>query len=104
MFAPFTPAFATVQPATACDAKLQKIEHAGKHKHAYSYHRIAGLEKALSEIQVHCTDESLRAERELKLQKKELKVEERRRELAVAQLCNNPTNNIQKTQAGRGCG
>ncbi|MEB5742666.1 DUF1090 domain-containing protein [Klebsiella aerogenes] len=101
VFAPFTSAFATAQPATGCDAKRQNIEqeidYARKHKHAYSYRRIDGLEKALAEIQVHCTDESLRTERELDLQKKELKVEERRRELAEAQLYNNPVK-INKKQ------
>ncbi|HBM3280002.1 TPA: DUF1090 family protein [Klebsiella oxytoca] len=46
---------------------------------------MAGLEKALSELNTNCTDEGLRAERESKLKDKEFKLKERRQEPSEAQ-------------------
>lgn len=75
-----------VHAATGCEAKRldieQQIDYARANDNKY---RIAGLEKALSEVKAHCTDEGLRAEREVRVKEKENKVEERRRELAEAQ-------------------
>lgn len=76
----------SVHAATGCEAKRLDIEQQIDYARANdNKHRIAGLEKALSELKAHCTDEGLRAEREAEVKEKETKVEERRRELAEAQ-------------------
>ena len=76
----------SVQAATGCEAKRLDIEQQIDYARVNdNNHRIAGLEKALSELNAHCTDEGLRAERESRVKDKELKVEERRKELAEAQ-------------------
>lgn len=86
VMAPFFSALAANQPATGCEAKRQNIErqidYARVHGNNY---RIAGLEKALSELNANCTNKGLRTERESDIRKKERKVEERRQELAEAQ-------------------
>lgn len=70
---------------TGCAAKKaeiqQQIDYAKAHDNSY---RIAGLEKALAETSAHCTDASLRADREADVRKKEQKVAERQQELAEA--------------------
>ncbi|MEP8455320.1 DUF1090 domain-containing protein (plasmid) [Enterobacter bugandensis] len=76
----------SVNAATGCEAKRQDIKQQIDYARANdNKHRIAGLEKALSELNTHCTDERLHAERESEVKDKELKVEERRQELAEAQ-------------------
>ena len=76
----------SVHAATDCEAKRLDIEQQIDYARANdNKHRIAGLEKALSEVKAHCTDEGLRAEREVRVKEKENKVEEHRRELAEAQ-------------------
>ncbi|MCG3098447.1 DUF1090 domain-containing protein [Enterobacter cloacae] len=96
-----TPAFSTLAAspsASGCEAKRQNIEQQIDYARAHgNNHRIAGLEKALSEVNSHCTDEGLRAERESDVRKKEEKVEERRRELAEAQA-EGRTDKISKKQ------
>jgi len=96
-----TPAFsalASSQAATGCEAKrqniAQQIDYARTNGDSY---RVTGLEKALSEVNAHCTDEGLRAERESDVRKKERKVEERREELAEAQA-DRRTDKITKKQ------
>ncbi|MGN7911747.1 DUF1090 domain-containing protein [Enterobacter sp. 22466] len=83
------PAFSTLaapQAATGCEAKRQNIERQIDYARTHgNNHRVAGLEKALSEVIANCTDEGLRAERKSDVLKKEQKVEERRRELSEAQ-------------------
>lgn len=70
---------------TGCAAKKaeiqQQIDYAKAHDNSY---RVAGLEKALAETSAHCTDASLRADREADVRKKEQKVAERQQELAEA--------------------
>lgn len=96
-----TPAFSTLAAslsASGCEAKRQNIEQQIDYARAHgNNHRIAGLEKALSEVNSNCTDQGLRAERESDVRKKEEKVEERRRELAEAQA-DGRTDKINKKQ------
>lgn len=88
----------SVHAATGCEAKRQDIEQQIDYARANdNKHRIAGLEKALSELNAHCTDKGLRAERESKIKDKELKVEERRQELTEAQV-DGRTDKIAKKQ------
>lgn len=83
---------------TGCAAKKddiqQQIDYAKAHNNSY---RLSGLEKALSEVSAHCTDASLRAEREADVAKKEQKVAEREQELAEAKATGRP-DKIQKKQ------
>lgn len=77
-----TQAFASV---TGCEAKKAEIrtqlDYAKSHGNT---HQITGLEKALGEVDAHCTDASLRQERQLKVTEKEQKVAERQREVNEA--------------------
>lgn len=96
-----SPAFsvlATPQAATGCEAKRQSIEQQIDYARAHNNdHRVAGLQKALSEVKENCTDEGLRAERKADIREKEQKVEERRRELAEAKA-DGRTDKISKKQ------
>ncbi len=96
-----TPAFSTLaatQAATGCEAKRQDIEQQIEYARAHNNdHRVAGLQKALSELKDNCTDEGLRAEREADVREKAQKVEERRQELAEAQA-DGRTDKISKKQ------
>lgn len=97
----FTPVFSTLaapQAATGCKAKRQDIEQQIEYARAHNNdHRVAGLQKALSELKDNCTDEGLRAEREADVREKAQKVEERRQELAEAQA-DGRTDKISKKQ------
>lgn len=85
MLAPALTAVAATPVATGCEAKRQDIEQQLNYARANGNdHRIAGLEKALSEVNAHCTDSGLRAEREADVREKTRKVEEREQELAEA--------------------
>jgi len=83
----FTP-LAMAADATAlkgCDAKkanLQtQIDYAREHNNS---HQQAGLQKALDEVNAHCTDASLRQEREKKVAEAKHEVAERQADLAEA--------------------
>lgn len=68
-----------------CEEKRQDIEKQIEYAQSWgNQHRVTGLQKALSELNAHCTDEGLRQERESDIRKKERKVEERRQELTEA--------------------
>ena len=96
-----SPAFSVLaapQAATGCEAKRQSIEQQIDYARAHNNdHRVAGLQKALSEVKENCTDEGLRAERKADIREKEQKVEERRRELAEAKA-DGRTDKISKKQ------
>ncbi|HAV1831501.1 TPA: DUF1090 domain-containing protein [Enterobacter hormaechei subsp. steigerwaltii] len=83
-----TPALSAVAAkpvASGCEAKRQDIEQQIRYARSKGNdHRIAGLEKALSEVNAHCTDSGLRAEREADVREKTRKVEEHEQELAEA--------------------
>ena len=81
-------AFASFSMAAGggCAAKAQEIQqqidYATQHGNGQ---RVAGLKTALGEVQAHCTDAGLQAERQKKIAEKQHKVEERRQELKEAQ-------------------
>lgn len=72
--------------ATLCQQKEQDIQreisHAEKHNNQY---RLSGLNKALSEVKEHCTDEKLKADHQKKIAEQHDEIAERQRDLAEAQ-------------------
>ncbi|EDY1375363.1 DUF1090 domain-containing protein [Salmonella enterica] len=76
-----------------CTAKKQEIEsqiaYAQKH---HNTHQIARLQKALSEIETHCTDPKLLKQRQIKIAEKQQKVAGAEVELAQAK----ETGNLKK--------
>ncbi|HHZ8254964.1 TPA: DUF1090 domain-containing protein [Escherichia coli] len=82
---------------TGCDAKKQEVEnqisYAREHNNT---HQIAGLQKALREIEMHCTDPQLLKQRQLKVAEKEQKVSEHQAELKRAKETGNPKKMAQK--------
>jgi hypothetical protein len=82
-----------------CDAKkanLQtQIDYAREHNNS---HQQAGLQKALDEVNAHCTDASLRQEREKKVAEAKHEVAERQADLAEATK-KGDTDKISKRQA-----
>jgi Protein of unknown function (DUF1090). len=72
--------------ATLCQQKEQDIQreisHAEKHGNQY---RLSGLNKALSEVKDHCTDEKLKADHQKKIAEQRDEIAERQRDLAEAQ-------------------
>ncbi|EQA6242196.1 DUF1090 domain-containing protein [Enterobacter ludwigii] len=98
MLAPAVSALAATPVATGCEAKRQDIEQQLRYARTQGNdHRAAGLEKALSEVKTHCTEDGLRAEREADVRKKTLKVQEREQELAEARA-DGRTEKIAKKQ------
>lgn len=83
--------------AVGCIAKKQEVEnqitYAREHNNT---HQIAGLQKALREIEEHCTDPQLLRQRQLKIAEKEQKVAERQAELEQAKETGNPQKIAQK--------
>jgi hypothetical protein len=83
----FTPVALAADPTAlkGCDAKKAnlktQIEYARAHNNS---HQQAGLQKALDEVNAHCTDASLRQERENKIAKAKHEVSERQADLAEA--------------------
>lgn len=70
---------------TGCAAKKQNIERQLSYAKAHNNtHRVSGLEKALSEVQYHCSDASLERSRAEKVSEKQRKVSEREAELREA--------------------
>ncbi|MBP1131906.1 MULTISPECIES: DUF1090 domain-containing protein [Serratia] len=67
----------------------QQIDYATQHGNTQ---RVAGLKKALNEVQTHCTPASLQADRQKKIDEKQRKVTERQQELKEAQQ----TGNLEK--------
>ena len=82
-------AYSALSSATnnsSCAQKAQaiqtQIDYAKRYGNTY---RVQGLEKALSEVQTHCTDTGLAADRQQKIADKKRKVTEREQELQAAQ-------------------
>ena len=71
--------------ATLCQQKEQDIQRqitqAEKHDNK---HRVSGLNKALSEVKEHCTDEKLKADHQKKIAEQRDEIAERQRDLAEA--------------------
>lgn len=73
-----------------CATKAQNIQQQIDYATQYGNHnRIAGLKKALSEVQTNCTEASLQADRQKKIEEKQSKVAERQQELKKAQQTGN---------------
>lgn len=70
-----------------------QISYARAHNNT---HQIAGLQKALREIDEHCTDPKLLKQRQLKVDEKTRKVAERQTELEQARETGNPKKIAQK--------
>ncbi|EBD1360702.1 DUF1090 domain-containing protein [Salmonella enterica] len=83
--------------STGCTAKRLEVEnqisYAREHNNT---HQIAGLQKALREINEHCTDPQLMKQRQLKVEEKTRKVAERQAELEQARETGNPKKMAQK--------
>ncbi|MGC0915012.1 DUF1090 domain-containing protein [Pantoea agglomerans] len=84
---------------TGCAAKKQEIEtqlsFARQHNNT---HQVAGLEKALSEVNQNCTESSLLKQGQEKVAEKKLKVQEREQELAKAKAEGRSASKIQKRE------
>ena len=94
----FTAAHAANAP-TGCAAKKQEIEtqlsFARQHNNSS---QVAGLEKALSEVNEHCTESGLLQQRQEKVSEKKAKVQEREQELAKARSEGRSASKIQKRE------
>ena len=81
----------TAPQLTGCAAKKQAItlqlEQARAHGNS---NQVAGLEKALSEVQAHCTDAGLRKERENKVLEAKHEVSKRQADLDKAMKKGDP--------------
>jgi|SRR5476651_1267296 len=85
LFALSAASFAASQPET-CASKQQEIKTQLDYAHQHNNKdQISGLEKALSENKAHCTEASLKAEKEHHVSEKQKKVQEREQELKEAQ-------------------
>lgn len=72
---------------TGCAAKKADIEQQLKYANQHNnMARVAGLEKALREVESHCTDSSLLKQRQEKVAAKKEDVQKREQELAQAQI------------------
>jgi hypothetical protein len=74
------------EPATGCAAKRAEVVEQIKYADAHGNNsQKAGLEKALKEIDQHCTNEGLLADRQQKVSEKQAKVAERDNKPQTAQ-------------------
>lgn len=75
------------QASSLCGEKEQNIQreitHAEQHNNP---HRVAGLKKALSEVQANCTDSKLIADHQEKIAQQKSEIVERRADLDEARL------------------
>ncbi|MCS3431405.1 DUF1090 domain-containing protein [Klebsiella sp. BIGb0407] len=75
------------QASSLCAEKEQNIQreisHAEQHNNP---HRVAGLKKALSEVQAHCTDSKLIADHQEKIASQKREIIERQSDLEEARL------------------
>ncbi|EAA8118084.1 DUF1090 domain-containing protein [Salmonella enterica subsp. houtenae] len=82
---------------TGCAAKRLEVENQMSYAREHNNtHQIAGLQKALREIDEHCTDPQLLKQRQLKVEEKTRKVAERQTELDQARETGNPKKMAQK--------
>ncbi|EAO6410058.1 DUF1090 domain-containing protein [Salmonella enterica] len=83
--------------SVGCAAKRLEVENQISYARDHNNtHRIAGLQKALREIDEHCTDPQLLKQRQLKVEEKTRKVSERQTELDQARETGNPKKMAQK--------
>lgn len=82
-----------------CQIKKEKIAEQIEYAKKYNNpHRLAGLERALRNVEANCTNGSYRADLEEKVANKERKVAERRAELAKAESTGKQKKIAQKTR------
>lgn len=82
---------------TGCAAKLAAISaELDEARATGNQHKVAGLEKAYSEVANHCDDDSLTAERLAKIEALEAKLAERQHELTEAIADGKPMDKINK--------
>ncbi|EAQ5054782.1 DUF1090 domain-containing protein [Salmonella enterica] len=80
-----------------CAAKKQEVKNQISYAREHNdIHQIAGLQKALREIEEHCTESQLLKQRQLKIAEKEKKVTERQAELERVRKTGNPEKMTQK--------
>lgn len=84
---------------SGCAAKKQEIEtqlsYARQHNNTF---QVAGLEKALREVDQNCTESGLLKQRQEKVSEKKFKVQEREQELAKAKAEGRSASKIQKRE------
>lgn len=81
----------TAPELTGCAAKKQAITLQLEQAHAHgNSNQVAGLEKALSEVEAHCTDAGLRKERENKVLEAKHEVSKRQADLDKAMKKGDP--------------
>lgn len=85
-----SPGLAQESP-TGCAAKrqalLEKIEVARKHGNTQ---QLAGLQEALSQVEAHCDDDSLRQKRQAKVREAREEIQQRELDLREAQAKGDP--------------
>lgn len=83
-------AYAATPPET-CATKQQSIKQQLENAHQHNNKdQIAGLQKALSESQAHCSEANLQKDQQQKIAEKQVKVDERTKELKKAQAGGSP--------------
>lgn len=83
----------------SCDAKRSAIERELTYARGYNnVYRVRGLEKALAEVNTHCSDASIRADLEEDLLDAEEEVREREEDLREAQAKGNPKKIARKQE------
>ena len=86
---------AHAEALTGCAAKRAEIENQISYAKSHNnHHQVAGLEAALNETRLHCTEAGLLRERQQKVAEKERKVADREAELVSA----TETGNAKKIQ------
>ncbi|MBJ3816782.1 DUF1090 domain-containing protein [Shimwellia pseudoproteus] len=76
---------AQAEALTGCAAKRAEIENQITYAKSHNnHHQVAGLEAALNETRLHCTEAGLLRERQQKVAEKERKVADREAELVNA--------------------
>lgn len=84
---------------TGCAAKKQAIEtQLSIARQQNNTHQVAGLEKALREVEQHCSESSLSKKRHEKVTEKKREVQEREQELAKAKAEGRSASKIQKRE------
>ncbi|WP_347254614.1 DUF1090 domain-containing protein [Leminorella grimontii] len=82
-----------------CQIKKEKIAQQMEYARQYNNpYRLAGLERAMRNVEAHCNSGEYRVNQEEKVANKERKVAERRAELAEAQASGKPEKVANKTR------
>lgn len=92
LLSPFVTGVATASSKwSGCAEKEYQIQKQLEYAKAYgNIHRVRGLERALTKVQLYCTDSKITSQWQEKVADKESKVRERREELRHAQASGDP--------------